>query len=80
MRRVLMLILMLASFCGLLTGCQSVSGSAAGSSSGTPLGVSTLTITAASYVDNTVVSHSVYLTVNVLPPGSTGYQPAGGAQ
>jgi subtilase family serine protease len=41
------------------------------SNSGTPLGVATLTITAAAYVDNTVVSHSVYLTVNVLPPGAS---------
>ncbi len=39
---------------------------------GTPLGVATLTITGAAYADNTVVSHSVYLTVNVLPPNSTG--------
>jgi hypothetical protein len=38
---------------------------------GTPLGVSTLTITATAYIDNTVVSRNVYLTVNVLPPGST---------
>ncbi len=38
---------------------------------GTPLGVATLTITATAYVDNTVVNRSVYLTVNVLPPGST---------
>jgi len=42
-----------------------------GSNSGTPLGVATLTITAAAYVDNTVVSHSVYLTVNVLPQGAS---------
>ena len=41
------------------------------SNAGTPLGVATLTITAAAYVDNTVVSHSVYLTVNVLPPGAS---------
>lgn len=38
---------------------------------GTPLGVATLTITATAYIDNTVVSRSVYLTVNVLPAGST---------
>ena len=80
-RRILMLPLFLGAITGLVTGCQSVSGSAANSSSGTPLGVSTLTITAASYVDNTVVSHSVYLTVNVLPPGSTLVQPTrGGTQ
>jgi len=36
---------------------------------GTPLGVATLTITGTAYVNNTVVSHRVYLTVNVVPPG-----------
>jgi hypothetical protein len=36
------------------------------SAPGTPLGVATLKITASAYVDNAVVSHSVYLTVNVL--------------
>ena len=49
-RRTTILLLLLTAICGLGTGCQSVSGSAAGSSSGTPLGVATLTITAASYV------------------------------
>jgi hypothetical protein len=39
---------------------------------GTPLGMTTLTITGAAYVDNTVISHSVYLAVNVLPSNSTG--------
>jgi hypothetical protein len=34
---------------------------------GTPLGVATLKITAAAYIDDTVVSKSVYLTVNVVP-------------
>jgi hypothetical protein len=34
----------------------------------TPPGVATLKITASAYVDNAVVSHSVYLTVNVLAP------------
>ena len=37
---------------------------------GTPLGVATLRITGTAYVDNAVVSRSVYLTVNVIPPGS----------
>jgi hypothetical protein len=73
-----MLILLIGAISGLCGGCQSVSGGGGGSSGGTPLGVATLTITAASYVDNTVVSHSVYLTVNVLPPGSTAVeQPSG---
>jgi hypothetical protein len=73
-RRVLMLLALLGAGALVSTGCQSVSGTASSSSSGTPLGVATLTITAASYVDNTVVSHSVYLTVNVLPPGSSAVQ------
>lgn len=76
--RGLTLILLLGAITGLATGCQSVSGGAASSASGTPLGVATLTITGASYVDNTVVSHSVYLTVNVLPPGSTAVQESRG--
>jgi hypothetical protein len=73
-RRVLMLLVLLGAAAFVSTGCQSISGTVTSSSSGTPLGVSTLTITAASYVDNTVVSHSVYLTVNVLPPGSSAVQ------
>jgi hypothetical protein len=36
---------------------------------GTPLGVAALTITGTAYVNNTVVSRRVYLTVNVVPPG-----------
>ena len=38
---------------------------------GTPLGVATLRITGTAYIDNTVVSRSVYLTVNVIPPGGS---------
>lgn len=75
----LIMIVLLGAAAFVSTGCQSVSGTAAGSSGGTPLGVATLTITAASYVDNTVVSHSVYLTVNVLPPGSSAVQPPRGS-
>ncbi len=78
-RRSLMLLFLLTAICGFANGCQSISGNAGGISTGTPLGVATLTITAASYVDNTVVSHSVFLTVNVLPPGSTADQPTRGA-
>ena len=79
-QRVLILLALLGAGALVSTGCQSISGTASGSSSGTPLGVATLTITAASYVDNTVVSHSVYLTVNVLPPGSSGVQRAGSSK
>jgi hypothetical protein len=68
-RRFVALLLLLVSLGAAGVGCgNSVT---LPSNSGTPLGVATLTITAASYVNNTVVSHSVYLTVNVLPPGST---------
>jgi hypothetical protein len=49
-------------------GCSSVSGTPSNApAAGTPLGVATLKITATAFVDNTTVSHSVYLTVNVLP-------------
>ncbi len=40
-------------------------------SNGTPLGVATFKITGTAYIDNTVVSRSVYLTVNVIPPGGS---------
>ena len=68
-RHITVLLLLLAGLGGAGIGCSS--GVKLASNSGTPLGVATLTVTAASYVNNTVVSHSVYLTVNVLPPGST---------
>jgi hypothetical protein len=66
----MMLALMLAGLGSVGIGCGGSSASVA-QNSGTPLGVATLTITAASYVDNTVVSHTVYLTVNVIAPGSS---------
>ena len=61
--RGLILLLMLVGLFGTGVGCTS---STAVISTGTPLGVATLKITASSYVDNAVVSHSVYLTVNVV--------------
>ena len=64
-RRFLVLLLLLVGLCGVGIGCNSISGPVA-PSGGTPLGVATLKITATAYVDNTVVSQSVYLTVNVL--------------
>jgi Pro-kumamolisin, activation domain/Bacterial Ig-like domain (group 3) len=67
-RRFIVLVLLLAGLSGAGIGCNS--SVTLPQNSGTPLGVATLTITAASYVNNTVVSHSVYLTVNVIPPGS----------
>ena len=68
-RRFWILLLLLVGLGGAGIGCNSVSGAVA--STGTPLGVSTLKITANAYVNNAVVSHSVYLTVNVVTPGST---------
>ena len=67
-RRFLVLLLLLVGLGGAGIGCNSVSTPL--SSEGTPLGVATLKITASAYVDNTVVSQSVYLTVNVVTPGS----------
>jgi hypothetical protein len=49
-------------------GCSSVAGV---NGTGTPLGVATIKITASANVDNTVVSHSVFLSVNVIPPTSS---------
>jgi len=61
--RGLLLLLLLAGLVGSGVGCTN---SASIASVGTPLGVATLKITATAYVNNTVVSHSVYLTVNVI--------------
>ena len=67
-RRFLTLLLLLVGLVGAGVGCTSTSLSGGSSASGgTPLGVSTLKITASDYVDNTVFSRSVYLTVNVQP-------------
>lgn len=80
-RRLLILILLLGAIGASGIGCSSVAGSVQGGQ-GTPLGETTLTITGAANVDNTVFSHSVYLTVNVLPAtGGTGtVQPGKGAK
>jgi hypothetical protein len=67
-RRFLVLLLLLVGLGGAGIGCNSVTTLRP---EGTPLGVATLTITASAYVDNTVVSRSVYLTVDVLAPGTT---------
>jgi hypothetical protein len=67
-RRLLTLLLLLAGFGGAGIGCSTAT---AVNGTGTPLGVATLKITASANVDNTVVSHSVYLTVNVVTPTST---------
>lgn len=66
--RIVILLVLLVGLTGAGIGCTS---SGAIASNGTPLGVATLKITASAYVDNTVVSHSVFLTVDVLAPGVT---------
>ena len=67
-RQFLIVLLLLVCLVGAGVGCTSTSLSGGSSASGgTPLGVSTLKITASDYVDNTVFSRSVYLTVNVQP-------------
>jgi hypothetical protein len=42
---------------------------------GTPLGVATLNIVATAYINNTVINRTVFLTVNVIPPGSSAAVP-----
>jgi hypothetical protein len=64
-RRVWIMLLLLIGLGSAGIGCTSDS---ATNPQGTPLGVATLQITATAYIDNTVVSHSVYLTVNVVAP------------
>jgi hypothetical protein len=66
-RRFFVLLLLLIGLASAGIGCNSVTlGGTSSASGGTPLGVSTLKITASEYVDNTVFSRSVYLAVNVL--------------
>ena len=66
LRRFGALILLLAGLCGAGVGCNSTNNGSNGA--GTPLGTTTVTLTATAYIDNAVVSHSTYLTVNVIPP------------
>jgi len=63
--RAIALALLLAGLAGAGIGCTNSSAIAGGN--GTPLGVHTLKITAASDVDTVTVSHYAYLTVNVTP-------------
>lgn len=63
LRMLALLLPVIFTACG---GC----GSGAAPSGGTPLGVATLKVTAAANIPNTVVSHSVYLTVNVIAPSN----------
>ncbi len=80
-RRMLLLLLLLAGFCGAGIGCSNISPTVLNQVNGTPLGESTITITAAAAVDNAVVSQNAYILVNVLPTGSTASsEPAPGAR
>lgn len=67
-RSLLIVALLLAGLGAAGIGCSS--SVTVPSSGGTPLGVATLKITGTAYVDNTVISHSVNLTVNVIAPGA----------
>ncbi len=64
-QRFLVLLMLLAGLVGAAVGCTST---AALTPYGTPLGVSTLKVTATAYIDNVVTSQSVYFTVNVTAP------------
>jgi hypothetical protein len=67
-RRLIILLLLLAGLGGAGIGCTSTTNLTSTSSGATPLGVATLKVTGSAYVDNTVVSQSVYFTVNVTAP------------
>ena len=64
MHTLLVLALLFAGMMGAGLGC---SNSVTSNNKGTPLGVHTLKITAAAYVNTVTVSHTAYLTVNVTP-------------
>lgn len=66
-RRLLVLLLLLVGLGGAGLGCTSTT-SLATATGATPFGVATLKVTGSAYVDNTVVSQSVYFTVNVTAP------------
>lgn len=67
MRTFIVMVLLLTGFGTAGIGCNSVTAPVSG---GTALGVATLKITGTAFIDNTVVSHSVDLTVNVIAPGA----------
>jgi hypothetical protein len=68
-RLFLAVILLLAGLGGAGIGCSN--STTMPQNTGTPLGVATLNIVATAYVNNTVINRTVFLTVNVLPPGSS---------
>ena len=60
--------LLLVGVTFLSLGCSGTTSSSSGATTaGTPLGVATLQITGAAYVNNVTVSNHAYLTVNVVP-------------
>jgi trimeric autotransporter adhesin len=63
--RLVVIVALLSGLCGVGMGCQSTNGA---NGQGTPLGTTTIQITATAYIDNAVVSHSAYMTVTVIPP------------
>jgi len=67
-RNLLVLLLLLVGLGGVFIGCSSISPVTPTSVDGTPLGQTTISLTAAANVNNTVVSHTAYLSVNVIPP------------
>jgi hypothetical protein len=68
-RRFMVVLLLLAALGGGGIGCSN--STTTPQNSGTPLGVATLNIVATAYINNTVINRTVFLTVNVLPPGSS---------
>lgn len=66
-RSVVLAVLLLVGMVGASLGCGSSTPSGSSSTGGTPLGVATLQITGAAYVNTVTVSHNSYLTVNVIP-------------
>lgn len=70
-RRLLILLLLLIGLAGAGLGCTSTNLNTSTTGNGaTPLGVATIKVTASAYVDNAVVSQSVYFTVNVTAPSN----------
>jgi hypothetical protein len=68
-RRSLVVLLLLGGLGGAGIGCSNTATTP--QNTGTPLGVATLNIVATAYINNTVINRTVFLTVNVLPPGSS---------
>jgi hypothetical protein len=68
-RRFFVVLLLLAGLGGGGIGCSN--SATTPQNTGTPLGVAALNIVATAYINNTVINRTVFLTVDVLPPGSS---------